>query len=46
MSVHETTGTTGTAPVGGDNITNGRGYVLIIRIKFSNMIIEIMLEIP
>jgi hypothetical protein len=46
MSVHQTTGMTGTAPAGGDNITNGRGYTLVIRIKFSNMIIEIMLEIP
>jgi len=46
MSVHQTTGMTGTALVGGEKITNGQQASLVVRITFSNVIIEITIEIP
>jgi hypothetical protein len=47
MSVHQTTGMTGTAPAGGDIITNSRRVLLVVVcISVSDMIITIILEMP
>jgi hypothetical protein len=46
MSVHETTGMRGTALAGGEKITNGQRAYLVVRITFSNVIVEITIEVP